>query len=256
MALLVLFIAPLSGPGAFAVLPPLLLRAALARRADRGARLAQVVALGAGAALQIGVFFTPDTHRTMAVRPLLFASVFAIKHVVLPLGGLERAAHLGAGLRVALQHGATPLWAVLMPASLFGALLAAGLRRRRSHVVLWLVATGIGVATLSYYGALDLPSMIDDRFGARYAFVPAALFGLGVLALAATGRGATRMVAAGVTAWILLVGIADYRDTWPLVSHGPSWHGQIRRWSRDPSDPIALWPNTPGWTLRLPERGR
>ncbi len=247
--LLVLFLAPLSGPGAFAVLPPLLLRAATACRADRGARIAHACALAAGMALQIGFFFNLGAGRNLAVQPLLFACIFTIRHLVVPFLGLERADRVATALRAAAEAGHVPAWALLLPACVFGALLAAALRRQ-SHVVLWLVCTGAGIAALSYYGALGgAAAMIDVRVGERYAFVPEAIFGLAVLALAATSRGATRLVATLATVWMLVVGFRDYRDTWPFVSHGPSWHGQIKRWTRDQAVPVRLWPE--GWTLKL-----
>ena len=70
-----------------------------------------------------------------------------------------------------------------------------------------------------------------------------------MLALAATARGPTRIVAAIATAWILCVDVRDYRDTWSFVSDGPSWHGQVKRWTRDHAVPVGLWPE--GWTLDL-----
>jgi hypothetical protein len=87
------------------------------------------------------------------------------------------------------------------------------------------------------------------NFGNRYYVAPAALTGLTVLGLAATGRPIVRRVAWVAVAWLMLVGASNYTHVERMMSRGPEWRREVAQWRADPTRPIAIWPA--GWTVIL-----
>lgn len=255
--LAILLLAPLCGPGAFAVLPLLLARALLDRRAGLppAARLIQAASLGTGCALQLGLFAWGGGRR-FALDPVVMLCILTVRHLDLPLFGLAHAdltAHL---LSRRVLAGRMPPWpALAAPVCVFLPFVAVSLRRRASHPAFWLLAAGLTIDVLALGGAIgDRAWFIDPRFGERYLFVPQALFVLATLALAVTAGRWTRRIAQLALVWLLAVGAVTYRQTWPLVSHGPAWRPQVAAWRADRARPLATWPD--GWFVSLPATRR
>ncbi|MGI4748263.1 MAG: hypothetical protein ACRYFY_19790, partial [Janthinobacterium lividum] len=114
----------------------------------------------------------------------------------------------------------------------------------------WLLAAGLLTALVSYFGAIGQSvSLIDIRFGARYAFVPQALFGLALLAFASTTTPRFAWLAWVFVAWQLAVGTVQFARPWSLVSNGPAWRPEIAAWRLDPTHQIRTWPD--GWRIVL-----
>lgn len=243
----ILLLAPLCGPGAIILVPLFLTRAMLDRSISR---LFQALVLSAGSAIQLLLFFQAVPGRGYKLEPIPVLCVFAIRHLAVPFLGLLHGEAIASALQAKLSSGQIPWLAVLLPLLVFVPFFVATLCNHRSRPAFWLLAAGGVTALASYFGAIGgTVALIDVHFGERYVFVPQALFGLAVLAFAATSNVGLARIAWAVVLWLLLVGAVNFFTTWPLVNDGPSWRSEIRKWQRDPTHLIELWPN--GWTMRL-----
>jgi hypothetical protein len=115
------------------------------------------------------------------------------------------------------------LWPSLIAIGVFGLFVVALLLRRRMDLI-WLFAAGCCVMVLTYYGSLgSLVDMISVNEGARYYYVPQAVFALVVLGLAATGHDIVAKLSWIVVVWLVVVGMARYFRTLDYVAHDCSW---------------------------------
>jgi hypothetical protein len=242
-----LFLAPLCGPGAFAVLPLLLVRAALERSR---VRLVQVIALAAGAVIQLSLFFHALPGRAYRLDPAGLLGIFTVRHLSVPFLGAVFSDRLSASIRSQLAAGHLPLEAIIPPILVFASFGVAILASHRSRPALWLLAGGLLVAAISYFGALGPPAeLIDPRVDERYAYVPQALFGLAAFALAMTASGWIARVAFLVVAWLIVAGAIAFTEPWSMISDGPSWRREIAIWRADHAHTIRIWPQ--GWIVVL-----
>ena len=244
----ILFLAPLCGPGAIALMPLFLLRVAGDRSA---ARLFQALALAAGSAIQILLFLTPAATRAYALDPSILLCIFTVRHVALPFLGRQAAESIASSLRAGLSAGRESPWAIIAPLLVFGVAGAFSLARPERRPAFWFLAAGLLVALVSYFGAIGPPAnMIDTQFGERYAFVPEALFGMTLLALAASSTSLASAILWLLVAWKLIVGIGMFDRPWLLVADGPAWRPEVAAWRAHRTVTLGTWPT--GWRLTLP----
>jgi hypothetical protein len=246
---LVLLLAPLCGPGGVMLFPLFVLRAWLDRSPRR---LVQIVLLLPGVLVQAGVILThPEPARTVGTHLSVVLAAITGKQILLPLLGPSDASALGQRLYASFVAGTAPVLAVLAPLAVFGGLGWAAWHTRNAETR-WLFAAGMVIMIVSYFGALTPEGpllLILVGGGNRYYFAPAALTGLVLLGVAATGRGIVRYAAMGMVAWLLAIGVANYPHVEPMFRHGPDWRAEVAKWRADPARPIAIWPNS--WTLHL-----
>ncbi len=244
----ILFLAPLCGPGAIALMPLFLFRLAGDRSA---ARLTQALALGAGSAIQFLLFLTPAATRAYALDPSTLLCILTVRHMALPFLGRQAAETIASSLRAGLSAGRESPWAIILPLLVFGMAAAHSLAKPTRRPAFWFLAAGLLIAFVSYFGAIGSPtSMINTQFGERYAFVPEALFGMTLLALAATSTGLASAILWLLVAWKLIIGIAMFDRPWLLVADGPPWRPQVAAWRAHRTTTLEIWPA--GWTLTLP----
>ncbi len=241
-----LFLGPLCGPPACVLLPLFLARAAIDR--SRG-RLAQSAALGAGAALQLLMFYTHASGRTYGIGPITLLCIVYIKQIIVPLFGATIAAGASAELQARIASHLFPWRAVTVPIALFS-VLAAALWRGRQAASIWLFLAACLTGWIGYYGAIGnrLEMLLIDS-GGRYVFLPEVLASLAVLALAAGSARPERWVARAAVGWLLIVGVGDLGSRRPFIKSGPDWLSEVALWRRDHAHPIAIWPR--GWTMTL-----
>jgi hypothetical protein len=246
----ILVLAPLCGPGAIALVPLFALRALLDRSRER---TWQTAALTAAAALQLGLFYVPQPRRELGIHPVLYSASLFVKHVALPYLGLRPAQKAGTALAAALAHDRIPRLACLATLAYFAAFLATAIRAQ-SRTALSFLAAGLALALIGLAGGLGSPAdKLSYLAGARYAFVPQALFGLALLALATTPGPRTRLLFLPI-AWLLTLGALNYPNPWPYIADGPAWRREVALWHQDPGHLLRLWP--PGWTVGLPQPPR
>ncbi len=251
----VLLLGPLTGMLAVLVLPLMLVRAVMERRRERWI---QAGLLAVGAAIQIGLFYSPESGaalgRSSRVWPGILVYAFFIRHVAVPVIGALTAREIGDGLYTAFKAGVTPLWPVAIAAVAGSAVGVASLVRWRTGAP-WLLAAGTLIAGASYAGAIGGGLMFLYPFaGERYSFVPEVLFVCTVIAIASGGRAGVRSGwlswgAALVAIWMTGVGLVDYMRPAPRYGTGPAWRDEVARWEADPDYVIQLWPD--GWWLQL-----
>ncbi len=150
-SLAALFLGPLCGPSAAALLPLFLLRALWDRSLGR---LAQAAALGAGTALQVGLFYTHDAGRSYGIGPVVLLCVIYIKQVVVPLAGRQFADKASQAVQDQLAEGMVPWLPVLATLGAFAATVAA-LLRRWLQAPAWLFLGACVTGLIAYYGAID-----------------------------------------------------------------------------------------------------
>jgi len=247
----ILFFAPLCGPTAIALLPLFIARSLLEPSRPR---LAQIAALGAGAAIQLLFFVHRDPLRVYAFNPVLFACTITLRHIVEPFTSPAYAGAIGSAIRTRWAAGFVPHKAVLLPLLVFIPYGALVYRYRQRSPAIWLFAGFVLVAVATYFGARShLDMLLMTKVDGRYMYVPQALLSLSVLALAACLSGWRAMLAWGVVAWLIVVGAVDYAQPWDLIANGPAWRTEVAAWRADPSHVIQTWPR--GWIMGFRPKG-
>ena len=244
-----LVVAPLSGPGAIALLPIFVLRAAVDRSWPR---VLQVFALGTGTAIQLFGFFTMVPGRARELHLTILLSILTVRHIALPFLGSAHAEEIAAVLRSMIQEGHRPLAAVLLPVVIFVGLLVAASRVGIRRPAVWLLGGGVLTAGISYFGAfiphIKAVVLVSATAAERYTFAPQALFALSILALAATSGRRVATLAWAASVWLLVIGTSEYFfQDWP--ADGPAWRPQIAGWQADPNRNLQIWPA--GWAMQL-----
>jgi hypothetical protein len=249
---MLLCLAPLCGPVSIALLPLFVARAAL----DRAwARVWQALALAAGAALQLTLFFHPVPGRGYSLDPVTLLDIITIRHLYVPFLGVPAAWIYAPLVKARLLSGHVPLRATLLPILVFAPFLLATLWERRRRPAFWLLAAGGLLACAMYFGVIGgAVSLIVGKGGDRYIFAPQALFALSALALAATAQRWTRLLAGIAVLWLLAVGGVAYFTPWSVIADGPPWRREVAAWQADPSHKLRLWPDSPNWNVSLPRR--
>ncbi|WP_174291715.1 hypothetical protein [Sphingomonas bacterium] len=240
----VLMLAPLCGPAAIMLVPLFALRAAIDR--DPG-RWRQCVPFVFGAAIQLLLFYGAAPVRAQGVSPVLVASAFTVRLIVLPLFNFGNADTLANAVEA---QGGTLLWiTAAIGVAVFGLMLAAAARVRDAG--LWLALAGLGVAAATFGHGMVLPDPIrvtSPWAGERYQYLPLVLIGWALIALAMRG-GRTRLIFAAPCLLMLMAGAARYPAPSPHLASGPSWPTEVAAWRRDHRHPLAVWPKP--WTADL-----
>ncbi len=251
LQILVLFLAPLSSPMSWLLLPLFLLRAWLER--SRGRTLQAMIML-AGVATQLAFFYTQIPGRHLGIPPSLLGAIVLAKHVVIPFlpHPLEMAA--AGSLARQFSEAGGPLWPLTVVSLLF--LVATGaaiLHPKRAP--LWFLLAGTLIAGGTYIGSLgEKAGALIVFAGGRYAFAPQALFGLAILSWGVVHQGRARLVARWLVVWLLVVALwGCYPLSPPKVQDGPPWRPEVQKWRQNPNYHLKIWP--PGWIMHLPHRG-
>jgi len=240
-----LILAPLSGPVSAFLAPLFIARAYLDQSRHR---LLQGVILGCGGALQLGmVLLHPEPARTIGIGPRMLALVVYVKQILLPFLGTVQTQDLTTHLTGDVVAGTTPWVPLLMSAACMGAIVLAAWRNRNAEVR-WLLAGGVVMMTLSYYGALGQHiQLLSVTFGDRYSYAPNALFGLVLLGIALTGHRWPGSVAALLVCVFVWTGIEGYASPGAMFEDGSSWRGEVANWRTDTTYRVQFWPDYDVW---------
>ena len=242
----ILFLAPLSAPGVWGLVPFFFLRATISHSWPRAL---QGTILLVGCLVQ-AVYFVDLSGRSLGISPLLLGAVFLVKHVALPLFGQDQSAVI-ANHVASFFTGSTHNWLLFVVIPLFIAMGCVTATKPQQPSI-WFFLAGFTVAVLSYYGARgDRLFLVSVAGSARYAYAPQVLFGLSALSWSVVHSGRTAVLAQFVVIWMLFVGVHDYFwPTAPIFANGPNWREEVSRWEQDPAHELRIWPR--GWTMRLP----
>ena len=247
---LLLFIAPLAGPGAIVLAPFFILRAAFER--DR-TRAVQAAALCTGALIQLGLFFSQSGVRGQGLGMDEFAAVLVVRNLIQPFAS-PGAAQMAAGwLRGLLDQPGHSLAVIGMAALAFAPLALAVVRRWRTPLA-WLAVPGLALATVSYWGGISTGlELLKPNSAMRYVFVPQVLLCIGMVWLGSAGRGAARTVARVLVGLNLMIGVLFFTVDSAGLGSGPDWSAEVAQWRADPHHVLHIWPD--GWSADLsPER--
>jgi hypothetical protein len=244
--LAILFLAPLTGPAAIVLVPFFLLRALLDRKSERWQ---QAGAILLGAAIQLGLFFTPSGLRGAGLALDELAAIFIVRHALQPFASPTMALFAGDEARAALfQPGMA--WPIIALALAVFAPLGWAVVKRWREPVFWLIAPGMALALVSYWGGIATAyELLKPGSGMRYTFVPQVLLCLGLLYLAATDTGLTGKFARAACLLNLLVGIAFFTIAGDNISKGANWRGEVAQWRKDPQHRLQIWPSD--WQVDL-----
>jgi hypothetical protein len=247
----VLLLAPFAGPGPSLVAPLFFLRALRDRRWER---VLQAALISAGTLVQIGVLFGhPVQDRGFGLAPDLLLMVVAIKHILVPLLLRSDVLLTAVPLMHAWQAAPRSTWPLLAMAGAAIVLVVFGIAawRSRSDAARWLYLAAVLAMVLSYAGSLGTKELLlNFLFGERYYVAPQMLFGLSLIAIAASASVAGRVVAGGFVMWLIVIGAAWYANPEPVMASGPDWRDQVAAWRANPAHALVLWP--PGFSIMLP----
>lgn len=239
---LILFLAPLCGPGAL-VLGPLFFLRTLVERSP--ARLAQTAVLGIGGLIQLLVFFTPSPVRGQFLDIPTLASILFVRLGMVPVTGIMIGGLVGDVASMAyIRHGLG--WWAFSGLSILGCLVPVyvGWRYRRDAAG-WLIAAGLALAVASFGGGM-INSGPDAWFnagtGERYNFLPLALLGIALVAIAQDRAGRHAGLAVRLCGLVLLLAMVGYLKPIRDVAQGPDWSEQAAMWRQDHSRILVGWP--------------
>lgn len=249
---ILLFAAPLCGPGAIVVAPLFAARALVDRDRER---LKQFGALAAGAAVQLLFFYGASPMRGHLLDPGTIAAIMSVRLIALPLLNSGSANRIGAAIHASQMAGGVGWWgAAAVAVALFGLLIWVATRRRDAAI--WLVLSALAIATVSFGVGiifLDRSDLFKVNAGERYNFLPVVLLGLALVVLAMRRTRGWRAYAAPVLL-LLLSGAIRYPVPSPEFDRGPSWPAEVASWRRDPRHPLAVWPRP--WVTDLSDDPR
>nr|WP_321983704.1 hypothetical protein [uncultured Lichenicoccus sp.] len=247
-----LFLAPLCGPGAIVLLPLVALRGLIDRDAGR---LMQLAPFTTGAVIQLFLFYGPSALRGNLLDPGTIAAAMFVRMIALPIVGYEHARLLGAFIYVSQTSGGGGWWWFVAAAvMLFGTLIVQAAGRRDAAI--WLVLSALSIAAVFFgYGMLIFDRFSPFDVGAeRYDFLPLVLLGLAILVLAIRPRFPGRAVYASLCVLTLFTGTIQYLKPQRFLGQGPSWDAEVSAWRRDHHHPLAVWPRP--WAADLSDDTR
>ena len=155
------------------------------------------------------------------------------------------------------ETGALPGWVWVVTAAGFAAFLLV-CWRSGSRAARLLAAAALWVGLLSFSGTHDQKLLAHMTHALRYYYAPQFFFLLALLAALAPGTSLPPVLKALGALWLaaaLLMGLVNFACgplDWPLIFSGPPWAPQVEQWRKDPSKPLAVWPD--GWQFSLPPK--
>jgi hypothetical protein len=238
-----IFLAALSGPGTWMLLPLFLARAVVERNRSR---IWLLICIATGTAIAV-LFFDPS-DRSIGMSPLLLGAITFQKHVAISLMPLPQASAIGRLLTEQFASGERPLWPMILSICAFSLLCSAALRTR-STAAIWLIMAGATLAGGSYLGALDDKlKLLNPEHGGRYALAPQALFSIACAQIACRSSPKARAFWAVFLSYIVLIQVVNL-PRGREFDHGPNWQAEVSRFQSGETNVLRIWP--PGWQLAL-----
>ena len=251
LALLVL--GPLCGPGAILVLPVFVLRWVVER--DR-ARFMQLLALAGGTAVQMLGFYSHSPVRSELLDPVTLANVLFLRLAVAPYLSAPVSMALGQEMFEAWREGGW-IWWLLSAGAIAWLGLLGWLALARRDAACWLIVAGLGIGVASFGAGMlliDPREWFSVKSAERYNFLPMALLGLGMVAVAMRGVALQRWLATRLVLLTLVSGMLTFAMAAESVGEGPEWSREVAGWRRDHDYRLRGWPGY--WSIDLADRSR
>ncbi|ATU73936.1 hypothetical protein SXCC_01153 [Gluconacetobacter sp. SXCC-1] len=252
---ILLFLAPLSGPGGVILAPLFILRALVDRSRSR---LAECLIINLSSAIQMLFFFHKFNDRVYNFNFCDFVLVFLSRYIMYPFIGFKHfVVHAGHHLQKMEMAGDTPyslvILTLLLIVLLAGILVRQAIRDRDAREAVWFALAAGLHGSASLYGALGgAVTALPAGCAERYVFVGQSLFAVSIACLAVTGTRTIRKICAYLVPIMLVMGAYHYVATGKNMLHGPSWWGEVALWRHDHSHALRVWPAEPEWTMHLP----
>jgi hypothetical protein len=239
----ILFLAALSGPGTWMLLPLFLARAVIERNS---ARIWLLICIAAGTAIA-ALFFVPSA-RSVGMSPLLLGAITFQKHVAISLLPLPQASAIGRLLTEQFASGELPLWPMILSICAFSLLCWAAIRTR-STAAIWLIMAGATLAGGSYLGALnDKLRLLNPADGGRYAFAPQVLFSIACAQIAYRSSPKLKACLTVFLSYVVLIQVVNLPGGREF-DRGPNWSAEVFRFQSGETNILRIWP--PGWEFAL-----
>ena len=250
----ILVLAPLCGLASLVLGPLFLARSWL----DRSfARLVQTGLMGCAGLVQLLFFYTASPVRGQFHSLGELASIMMVRLGFLPFGGAIVANGVGDVAIMAYQRQGLAWLAFSGLGLLFAALLGWLLWRFARHGFVWLIAAALALAVISFGGGMistNPQEWFSTGSGERYNYLPLALLGLGLVAIAEDQLRKKRKLALYLCGLALVVGLASYVSPIRELSQGPRWSGEVALWRADHHYGLRAWPDR--WVVDLSDADR
>lgn len=237
-----LLLAPLCGPGALILGPVFLARFFIDRSP---ARFAQTVMLGIGGLVQLLIFFTPSPVRGQLIDLPSLASIIFVRLGAVPVAGLMNGLNVGEFAFHAHQRQDLAWWMFSGLSMVYCAALGYAAWHYRRQPAGWLIASGLALAIGSFGGgmiAVGPTGWFSAGSGERYNFLPLALLGMAIVAVAQNRAAPSGRIATALCAIVVLAGATGYPNPLKTLAKGPEWRLQVARWHENHAYPLQAWP--------------
>lgn len=247
--LIILFLAPLCGPGSIVLTVPFLLRFVTDRARSR---FFQFLSISIGAMLQLVFFYHTDGGRGAQhwFQPAL-AAVFC-REPLQVFGGINSlTTAIILHVRTSFEGSTIGLvWPQIMTILFFGPLFIISVLFKKSRVCFWLLLANAIFTGAALFGSIGgAVSQLDAYAGERYIIVGQSLLVITILAMFVTSTSAIRRFTPFVVLWLLVVGTHTYWH--PVINRtGAPWREEVQKWQLDHNYSIRTWPD--GWFVNLP----
>jgi len=199
------------------------------------------------------VFFTPSPVRGHLMDLPSLAAILFVRLGALPLTGIRIGWAIGDVAFLAHARQGPAWWAFAGLSLAYCGALALTAWRCRHQAAGWLIAAALALAVVSFGGGM-IHANASDWFsagaGERYNFLPLALLGIALAAIAQDTTGPRRRRAAlRLCALVMVVALLSVVSPIKELSQGPDWRRQAALWQSDHAYHPQGWPAA--WALDL-----
>jgi len=249
-----LVLAPLCGPSAIVILPLFALRTLTDRD---GARLTQTLALAAGAAAQMLLFYSRSPLRGHLLDPATLVNLLFVRLVALPYASAPNANLMGYGVYTLYLKGGLGWWLMTGLSLAYFGWLARTALRGGLDAAFWLILSGLLIAVVTF-GAGMLPIDPSHWFSVgaaeRYDFLPLSLLSVGLIALVMRGDERYRRICMSLIGLMIMSGASTFFFPVNDLRSGPDWQSEVAAWQDNHDHMLATWPAK--WLVDLSDHDR
>lgn len=251
--LCVLILAGLSGPSTIFLLPLFLIRTYFDRSIVRKLQTSIVFLCFS---VQLLTYLTHHSSgRHFSLTPFKITLIMALHTIILPIGGVNLADHLGRLIaNPNNEHILVAIFVFFLLAVFYSFIIGISFKWKDS-TLRYMALSSLLIGFASFFGAwkssyLDL---LSSGFSTRYAFTSELLNTLILFYIIVVYYNMKKKkVILSVMILIIMVDFSNFRADSNMFDSGPKWKQEISIWSKNPNYSVKIWPK--GWAIKIPKK--